>query len=309
MPRSSADTMRAGRVALVGRPNVGKSTLLNALLGERIAITSHHPQTTRGSVRGVLTRSDVQYVFVDTPGLHEPRTQLGRRMNEAARRAMKEADVVVLIVEAPREPRMSPAEDADAAILAELPTLPTILAVNKIDRLKDKSVLLPLITSLTESHEFVATVPISARLADGGERLLEEIRSVLPKQPLLFEPDTLSDQPVRFFVAEFVREQILRHTRQEVPHGVAVAVLRFEEGGRIPLIEVGVYVAREAHRKILIGAKGQMIKRIGTAARAPIERMLSRKVRLELRVHHDPGWMDDAARLSQLGLGEGPDAP
>jgi GTP-binding protein Era len=309
MGRSSADTMRAGRVALVGRPNVGKSTLLNSLLGERIAITSHHPQTTRGSVRGVLTRSDAQYVFVDTPGLHEPRTQLGRRMNEAARRAMKEADVVVLIVEAPREPRMSPAEDADAAILAELPTLPTILAVNKIDRLKDKSVLLPLITSLTESHEFVATVPISARLADGGERLLEEIRSVLPKQPLLFEPDTLSDQPVRFFVAEFVREQILRHTRQEVPHGVAVAVLRFEEGGRIPLIEVGVYVAREAHRKILIGAKGQMIKRIGTAARAPIERMLSRKVRLELRVHHDPGWMDDAARLGELGLGEGPDAP
>ena len=301
--------MRAGRVALVGRPNVGKSTLLNALLGERIAITSHHPQTTRGSVRGVLTQSDVQYVFVDTPGLHEPRTQLGRRMNEAARRAMKEADVVVLIVEAPRELGMSPADDADAPILAELPTLPTILAVNKIDRLKDKSVLLPFITSLTESHEFVATVPISARLADGRERLLEEIRSVLPKQPLLFEPDTLSDQPVRFFVAEFVREQILRHTRQEVPHGVAVVVLRFEEGGRIPLIEVGVYVAREAHRKILIGAKGQMIKRIGTAARAPIERMLSRKVRLELRVHHDPGWMDDAARLGELGLGVEPDAP
>lgn len=301
--------MRAGRVALVGRPNVGKSTLLNALLGEPIAITSHHPQTTRDSVRGVLTREDVQYVFVDTPGLHEPRTQLGRRMNEAARRAMREADVVVLIVEAPRERRVTSPDDADIAILAELPTLPTVLAINKIDRLNDKSILLPLITSLTERHEFVATVPLSARQADGMEQLLEETRSFLPKQPLLFEPDTLSDQPVRFFAAEFVREQILRHTKQEVPHGVAVAVLRFEEGRKVPLIEVGVYVAREAHRKILIGAKGQMIKRIGTAARARIERMLSCKVRLELRVHHAPGWMDDAARLSELGLGEGPDAP
>ena len=308
MGRSSAHTARAGRVALIGRPNVGKSTLLNALVEERIAITSHHPQTTRDSVRGVLTRGDVQYVFVDTPGLHEPRTQLGRRMNEAARRAMRESDVLVLIVEAPRGARLPAADDADLAILAELPKLPTILAINKVDRLNDKSVLLPLITLLTERHEFAATIPLSAKLADGMERLLEETRSLLPEQPPLFEADTLSDQPVRFFVAEFVREQILRQTRQEVPHGVAVSVLRFDEARKIPLIEVGVYVARQAHRKILIGAKGRMIKRIGTAARIRVERMLSRKVRLELRVHHAPGWMDDAAQLRELGFG-GPDGP
>jgi GTPase len=308
MGRSSADIVRAGRVALVGRPNVGKSTLLNALVEEPIAITSHHPQTTRDTVRGVLTRGDAQFVFVDTPGLHEPRTLLGRRMNEAARRAMRESDVVVLIVEAPRGPRHPAADDSDFAIVGELPPLPTILAINKVDRLKDKSVLLPLITSLSERHEFAAVVPLSARLADGTERLLDEARSLLPEQPPLFEPDTLSDQPVRLFVAEFVREQILRQTRQEVPHGTAVAVLRFDESRKIPLIEVAVYVAREPHRKILIGANGRMIKSIGTAARVRIERMLSRKVRLELRVHHVPGWMDDAAKLRELGFGEGSDA-
>jgi GTP-binding protein Era len=300
--------MRAGRVALVGRPNVGKSTLLNALLGEPIAITSHHPQTTRDSVRGVLTRPEAQYVLVDTPGLHEPRTQLGRRMNEAARRAMRGADVVVLIVEAPREPRRPATDAADFAILAELPNLPTILAINKVDRLRDKSVLLPFIASLTNKHEFTSTVPLSARKADGTERLLDEVRALLPEQALLFEPDTLSDQPVRFFVAEFVREQILKHTREEVPHGVAVAVLRFDESGKMPIIEVGIYVAREAHRKILIGANGRMIKSVGIAARARIERMLSRKVRLELRVHHAPGWMDDAGRLREFGFEEGLDA-
>jgi GTPase len=300
-PRSPDTPRRAGRVALIGRPNVGKSTLLNTLLGEPIAIVSLHPQTTRDTVRGVLTAGDTQFVFVDTPGLHEPRTRLGKWMNETARQAARDADVLVLIVEAPRDGQAPRPQAADLALAAELPELPTALAINKVDRLKDKSQLLPLIAAFAEKHSFSTTVPVSGKRASGTDRLLQEVRALLPEQTFLFEPDTLSDQPVRFFVAEFVREQILRQVRQEVPHGVAVIVERFDESGKMPHIEVAVHVAREAHKKILIGAQGQMLKRIGIAARARVEQMLSRRVHLQLWVRTTPDWMDDPARLRDLG--------
>jgi len=287
---------RAGRVALVGRPNVGKSTLLNAILGEPIAITSAHPQTTRDLVRGVVTIEDTQYVFVDTPGVHAARTRLGHHMNEAARSTAREADAVVLVVEP--EPR-----DEDEALAAELVPARTVLAVNKVDRAKDKTKLLPLIAAHAERRPYAAIVPVSARRADGVDRLLAEVRTLLPEQPFLYEPDTLSDQPERFFVAEFVREQILQHTRQEVPHGVAVVVERFDEGGKVPHIELAIHVAREAHKKILIGAGGTMLKRIGTAARARVEKMLGRHVHLKLWVRVTPDWMNDPARLKELGYG------
>jgi GTP-binding protein Era len=301
MKPSTLDPRRAGRVALVGRPNVGKSTLLNALLGEPIAITSLHPQTTRDTVRGVLTAGETQFVFVDTPGLHAPRTRLGHWMNETARQAARDADVIVLVVEAPRDGQAAHAGAADLALAAELPPLPLALAINKVDRLKDKSLLLPLIASFADRHPFAVTVPMSAKRANGTDRLLKDIRPLLPVQPFLFEADTLSDQPVRFFVAEFVREQILKHTRQEVPHGVAVVVERFDESGAIPHIEVAIHVAREAHKKILVGAQGRMLKNVGTAARARVEQMLSRQVHLQLWVRATPGWMDDPARLRELG--------
>jgi GTP-binding protein Era len=281
---------------------VGKSTLLNVLLGEPIAITSHHPQTTRCMVRGVLTTGDTQYAFVDTPGVHEARTRLGHRMNTASRDAARDADVLVLLVEVPRGPEALPHE-ADVALAAQLPVLPTVLAINKVDRLKDKSSLLPFIASFSERRTFAATVPISARRADGIPRLLAEVRAILPAQAFLFEPETLSDQPVRFFVAEFVREQILERITQEVPHGVAVIVERFDESGKVPLIEASVHVARDAHKKILVGAGGSMMKQIGVAARARIERMLERKVNLRLWVRATPGWMDDETRLRELGYG------
>jgi GTP-binding protein Era len=308
MKKSSPETrppsdQRAGRVALVGRPNVGKSTLLNALLGEPIAITSLHPQTTRDTVRGVLTAGDTQFVFVDTPGLQAPRTRLGNWMNETARQAARDADVLVLVVEAPRDGQIPRPAEADLTLAAELPSVPTILAINKVDRLKDKSVLLPLIASFAERRPFAVTVPVSAKRANGTDRLLQEVGPLLPLQPFLFEADTLSDQPVRFFVAEFVREQILKHTRQEVPHGVAVVVERFDESGKMPLIEVAIHVAREAHKKILVGAQGRMLKSIGIAARARVEQMLSRQVHLQLRVRATPGWMDDPSRLRELGYG------
>jgi GTP-binding protein Era len=290
-------TQRSGRVAIVGRPNVGKSTLLNALLGEPIAITSPHPQTTRDVVRGVLTVADTQYVFVDTPGLHEPRTRLGRWMNEVARDSAREADAVVLVI----EPKV---DEADLALARELPKMPTVLVVNKVDRVKDKPSLLPVLAALGEALPDAAIVPCSARRADGVDRLLKELRERLPEQPFLCDPDTLSDQPVRTFVAEFVREQVLAHTWQEVPHGVAVVVERFDESADVPHIELAIHVAREAHKKILVGAQGQMMKRIGTAARARVEQMMGRHVHLKLWVRTTPDWMNDPAKLRELGYGE-----
>ncbi len=222
-------------------------------------------------------------------------------MNETARQAARDADVLVLVVETPPEGRAPRPLAADLALASELPKLPTALVINKVDRLRDKAQLLPLMAAFAEKTAFATTIPISARRTNGTDRLLQEVRTLLPEQPFLFEPDTLSDQPVRFFVAEFVREQILKQTRQEVPHGVAVVVERFDEGGKIPHIEVAVHVAREAHKKILVGAKGQMLKSIGMAARARVEKMLSRRVHLQLWVRTTPDWMDDPARLRDLG--------
>jgi GTP-binding protein Era len=295
----SPSATRSGRVVIVGRPNVGKSTLLNALLGEPIAITSPHPQTTREPVRGILTAGDTQIVFVDTPGLHTARTRLGERMNRTARDQASEADAVVLVAEV----HAGGAAEEDLALARELGRLPAVLVLNKVDRLKDKSKLLPVIESFAAAHAFAAIVPMSARRADGVDRLVAELAKVVPEQPFLFEADTLSDQPVRFFVAEFVREQILQHTRQEVPHGVAVVVERFDESTDVPHIELAVHVARESHKKILIGAQGRMMKTIGTAARARVEQMLGKKVHLRLWVRATPDWMNDPAKLRELGYG------
>ncbi len=306
-PRSSPaiSVTRAGRVAIVGRPNVGKSTLVNALVGEPIAITSPHPQTTRTTVRGVSTVGDSQFVWLDAPGFHSPRTELGREMNRAAHRALRDADVAVVLAAAPRDGEPDKFGDADRTIIGEIPPMPTVLAVTKIDRLKDKSHLLGFLQSLSQIREFQAAVPISAKTGHGLEALTAEVRALLPVQPPLFEADTLSDQPTRFFVAEYVREQILRHVAQEVPHGVAVVVERFDESEQVVVIDVTVHASREGHKKILVGAEGKMVKRITGAARARIERLLGREVRLNLRVRVTAGWMDDASRLRALGYGEG----
>jgi len=298
-PPEGAGKTRAGRIALVGRPNVGKSTLLNALLGEPIAITSPHPQTTRDVVRGVLTVGDTQFVFVDTPGVHTARTKLGEHMNAAAQEQAREADALVLVV----EPKL---DERDLKLARELPHMATILAINKIDLVKDKTALLPLLEAFSKAHPFDAMVPVSARRADGTQGLLKELRERLPEQPFVFDADTLSDQPTRFFVAEFVREQVLALTKQEVPHGVAVVVERFDETPKVPHIEVAIHVAREAHKKILIGAQGQMLKAIGIKARARVEEMLGRQVHLKLWVRATPDWMNDAAKLRDMGYGGEP---
>ncbi len=289
----------AGTVALVGRPNVGKSTLLNALLGERIAITSPHPQTTRDRIAGITSFEGAQLVFLDTPGFHEARNKLGVRMNELARGAVDECDVAVFMTDSATAPR-----DDDRAILAGVPEKkPTVLVVNKVDRVKPRSALLPALEAWGKERDFAAVVPIAAKNGDGVARLLAEVAKLVPEGPALYGEDELTDKPVRFLVAELVREQILRRTRQEVPHGVAVTVEQFDDGAKAARIAVTVHVAKESHKGILIGDKGKMLAAIGTEARKRAEELLGKRVHLETFVRATPKWMDDAARLQELGYG------
>jgi GTP-binding protein Era len=300
---------RAGTVALLGRPNVGKSTLLNALLGERVAITSHHPQTTRDRIAGILTHDDAQLVFLDTPGFHAPKSKLGARMNEIARSAAEACDVAVFMTDP------SPAPRAEDRTILEAVSLnkPTVLAVNKVDKVKPRAGLLPMLEAWASVRDFAAVVPVAAKNGDGVRRLLAEVGKLvqlLPPREALYPEDELTDKPLRFLVAELVREQILRRTRQEVPHGVAVTVETWDEGagrraGGGVRITVTVHVAKESHKGILIGDGGKMLAAIGTAARKRAEELLGQRVRLETWVRATPRWFDDPARLAELGYGEG----
>jgi GTP-binding protein Era len=316
MPKSAdraeetGERTRAGRVAIVGRPNVGKSTLLNALLGEPLAIISKHAQTTRDQIHGILTTNDAQYVFVDTPGLHRARHKLGTRMNAAAREAARGADVILFMTDVTEEARTKVGAE-DAAILRDLPpSVPVLCVINKIDRVKEKAKLLPLLEAWGGAHDFAAIVPVSARTKNGADRILAELHDRIPEGPPLFGEGEISDKPVRFFVAEFVREQILRKTHQEVPHGVAVTVERFEEaqagaGSKkkkgITRIDLAIHVDKESHKGIIIGARGATLKAIGTDARARVEALLGEQVHLQLWVRVTPGWYESDARLREMG--------
>ena len=303
-PRPKRRRPRAGTIALIGRPNVGKSTLLNAMLGTHLAITSHHPQTTRDRIAGILTTERTQFVFLDTPGVHKPKNRLGQRMNDLATGTAADADVVVFVVDVGPDatPEVRP-DDADA-IRAIPEGKPVMLVVNKVDRVAEKPKLLDYLTVYAKTHDYRAIVPVSAKKRDGVERLLGEIEKVLPEGEHLYPEDELSDRPVRFFIAELVREQVLMRTRQEVPHGVAVTVDAYEEGKKLTRITLSVHVAKESHKGIIIGQGGKMLAAIGTAARERAERLLGQKVHLDVRVKATPGWFDDAARLVDLGYGD-----
>jgi GTP-binding protein Era len=303
---------RAGTIAIVGRPNVGKSTLLNALLGERLAITSHHPQTTRDRIAGILTTREAQFVFHDTPGVHAPRNRLGKRMNEVAHGTAGDADVVMFVAEVGRAPATE-VDPADLEVLRAVPErAPVVLVLNKIDRVSEKAQLIELLAAFGAARDFAAIVPVSARKKDGLDRLLGVLGPLLPEGEPLFPEDDISDRPVRFFVGELVREQVLARTREEVPHGVAVTVDAFEEppssGARkkdVTRVTLSIHVAKESHKGILIGKGGKMLESIGTAARERAERLLGRRLHLDVRVRATPGWFDDAGRLAELGYGDG----
>jgi len=294
MPTPSAKTpFRAGLVAVVGRPNVGKSTLLNELLGEKIAIVSPHPQTTRQRILGVVTEPDAQIAFLDTPGFHEPRHKLGVRMQNEAKEALRQADLVLFVTTAGGSPE----------VLRELEGLevPVVCALNKVDLVRPKSKLLPVLEGCAAAYPFAAIVPISAKTGDGLSELMAELRSRLPEGEPRFERDTLTDQPARKLVTEFVREQILLRTRQEVPHGIAVTVDSYDEskkGG--PRIALTIHVPKESHKKIIVGRGGSMLKEVGIAARKELERLLGTPVHLALWVRVTPDWFDDSSALDAL---------
>ena len=312
---------RCGMVTLAGQPNAGKSTLLNQLLGEKLAIVSPKPQTTRDQIRGVLTTPDRQFVFIDTPGVHRARSPLNRAMVGVAIEALESVDVVVLVVDATKVWRNIqkvgnkplPHEDevdgrvmpGDRRIYRQTRQYngKLMIALNKVDAIKKRH-LLPIMQAYATLPEIGPIVPISARDGDGMEPLLEAIADYLPEAPRAFEPDMLTDRSVRFLAAELIREQVFWRTHQEVPYGVAVEIEVFDESDAITHIQALIHVERNSQRGILIGKGGAMIKEIGTAARKEIEHMLQSRVRLELQVRVELNWSERVTSLRRFGYGQ-----
>jgi len=288
---------RSGFVSLVGRPNAGKSTLLNALVGQKVAIVADKPQTTRTSIQGVLTLPDAQVVFLDTPGIHKADTPLNRRMMDTVRAALEARDLLLFLADASYS---FSEEDRRAVDLLRKTTTPVVLVLNKIDLLKDKALLLPLIEQYKSIYEFTDYVPISAAKGYGLDELRNLILEHLPEGPAYFPPDHITDQPERFLAAELIREKVLLATRQEVPHSVAVTVDRWEETPQITRIYATIRVERPGQKAIVIGSKGTMLKRIGTAARQEMERIFGVRVYLDLHVRVQPGWREKPAFLDAL---------
>ncbi|MGE5233057.1 MAG: GTPase Era [Acidobacteriota bacterium] len=287
---------KAGTVALVGRPNAGKSTLMNRLLGEKLAIVSDKPQTTRNRLIGILSGPAGQMVFYDTPGLHRPLHRMNRQMVQAAIDAMGECDVVCFLVDAAER---FGAGDAYALDLLSRVRAPKILALNKIDRVK-KPKLLPLIEKYAKSGQFAEIVPVSAANGDGCEVLLAELWRRLPEGEPLYDPELLTVHPERFLAAERIREKVLELTHDELPYTTAVKIDRWEDAGDLLRLYATIYAERPGQKSILIGQQGQQIKAIGTAARLDLERYLGRRVFLDLHVREQPGWREDAHLLAEL---------
>lgn len=316
---------RSGTVALLGRPNVGKSTLLNAIVGLKIAATTHKPQTTRRQLRGVWTGDDAQIVFVDTPGLHTAKDGLHQFMIEEALEAARGVDALCLLVEAKgkkkrrtepeKEGEPTPADFVDPRDVKALEQLleaggakrPTILVINKIDQLVDKAALLPLLAEWQKAHEFVALIPVSAQKGDGVKHLLDELVKQLPEGPFLFPPDAITDATERDLAAELIREKAMLELQEELPYKVAVLVEDFDESRREdkhkPLITISavLFVERENQKRIVVGKAGERIKTIGMRARKELERLLDAQVMLTLFVKVEPGWTESDKGLRRVG--------
>ena len=288
---------KSGFVSIVGRPNVGKSTLLNQIIGQKIAIISSKPQTTRNNILGVWNRDNMQIVFVDTPGIHKPFTKLGETMMKSADNAMRDADVVLFLV----EPDMTPGK-TEEKIMEDLKQtgLPVILVINKIDCVK-KETLLPVIAAYQQAYEFAAVHMISARRNDGVDMLLKEIEGYIQEGPMYFPEDAVTDQPERQVVAELVREKLLHLLDKEVPHGIAIEVFSMKEKETLCDIEVNIYCERQSHKGIVIGKGGSVLKEAGTMARADIEKMLDKKVLLKLWVKVKDDWRNKEGMLRNFG--------
>lgn len=289
---------RSGLIAIVGRPNVGKSTLLNALVGQKISITSDKAQTTRHRITGVRTEGQNQYVFVDTPGFQDKHSAaLNRTLNRTVQAALGDVDAVLFVVEAGRFGL------PDAKVLALLPAAkPALLVANKADAIARKSELLPWLKSMQERHPFAEFVPMSARRPADVQRLLQILGPYLPEQPWHYEPDALTDRSERFLAGEIIREKLFRLTGDELPYGATVLIDQWqqEEGGRVR-IAATIVVERDAHKGMVIGGGGERMKRIGSEARQDIQRLLDAPVHLDLWVKVRSGWADDEAHLRTYG--------
>lgn len=289
--------IRSGYIAIVGRPNVGKSTLLNHLVGEKISIVSRKAQTTRHRIMGILTKPDAQYVFVDTPGFQTRFSNaLNRAMNRGVTQTLADVDVVFFVIEAGRF------DAKDEAVLRLLPeAVPVILVVNKTDQIKDKSSLLPFLARVAEKREFAAVVPVSAVKGRQTDDLLEEARKHLPHEELLFPEDELTDKSERFLASEYIREKLFRLLGDELPYAVTVEIEKFEVEGKLRRIYAAIVVDKESHKAMVIGKGGEALKRIASEARQDMERLFDGKVYLEVWVKVKSGWADDERLLKSLG--------
>lgn len=287
---------RVGFVSIAGRPNAGKSTLLNALVGEKIAITAYQPQTTRTSFQGVLTTPAAQIIFIDTPGIHKSDSLFNKRMMDTVRGSLQDRDLVLYVADATRPLT----QEDEHSISALNQAAKALLVLNKIDKLDDKRLLLPLIQRYGELFPFVDSVPVSAAKAAGLDKLIAVISNHLPEGDLIFPEDYITDQPLRFMAAEIVREAILRNVREEVPHASAILVDTWDETPALVKIAATIYVERPGQKVILIGNKGAMLKKIGTAARQRLEDLVRRKVFLSLFVAVKPNWREDPSFLNAV---------
>ncbi len=305
-------SFHSGFVCILGRPNAGKSTLLNALVGEKLAIISPKPQTTRNRILGIINvpmqnvpkqkanqkgREAGQIVLIDTPGVHRSGSSLGRKMMSEVREALEGCELILMIVDATRK---WDRDDAFVLDLAKKAGTPVFLLLNKIDLLADKSKLLPLIAEFQTLHDFKEIVPISALKKKGLDELLSCVLKALPNGPRYFPEDQITDQPVRFMAAELIREHVLMQTHEEVPHAVLVLIEQFEESPRLTRIAAVIYCERDGQKAILLGKGGQMLKKIGTTARLDIEKMVGTRVFLELFVKIKAGWRDSRTFVEEL---------
>jgi GTP-binding protein Era len=294
---SVAVSYRSGFVALVGRPNVGKSTLLNRILGEKVAIISDKPQTTRTRILGVKHLPGAQMVFLDTPGIHKPKFELNKRMVEVALHVLDEVDLAFFMVEATEPPG-----HGDRFVLERLKErdVPVVLVVNKVDLVK-KLRLLPLIDEYSRMHGFADIVPVSAKTGEGVDRLLALALARMPEGPAYFSEDVVTDQPMRVLAAEIIREKLLQKTRDELPFAIAVGIDSFKEEGRMARISATIYVEKDSQKAIVIGKHGQILKDVGTYARIDMENLFGMKVFLELWVKVKESWRQDERMLVELG--------
>ena len=295
------ESFRSGFVSLIGRPNVGKSTLANRLIGRKISITSRRPQTTRHRILGIRTEADTQLILVDTPGLHDADGRMiNRIINRTTRSSLAGVDIIILMINA----RGWTDADEMAFELATSQKVPVILVINKVDRLKDKTDLLPLIDESRKRFDFAAIVPVSALNGYNVDELYREIRERLPVAPKCFPDEQVTDKSTRFVVSELVREQLFRQLGDELPYVTAVKIERYDEQADRIRIHADIWVEKDSHKGILIGRQGQRLKSIGTNARREIEKYVDKKIHLELWVRVRKGWRDDSAALEGLGYTE-----